>query len=310
MVVLSRLVRVAALACATSGLAAGGLAGCGLESGAPAEWILVSEIQGPLAAELGPTPQPPPLRARPSSQLRVVTYNVHLGADPTWLANDILANSELASADVFLFQEEEAFPGEGSTRTSRIAELLGMGWVYIPGRMKDDGTHGLAILSRLPIEEPCVMSLPATEQWKPRIAMRADIVVGERRLPIVNVHLETRINITDRILQIRPTILDLPETAIVAGDVNTNPYLWEEGEVPLVPTAQIVDTDQAPILDDYMRAVGFATPAANVGPTHRVHGVESRLDAIFTRGLATTDARVERTLTASDHWPVWVDVSW
>lgn len=283
------------------------LAGCGLESGAPAEWIAASTIDGALAPELGATPQTP-LRSRGTSSVRIATYNVHLGADPTWLADDLLANQELASADVFLFQEEEAFPSESTTRTSRVAALLGMNWVYIPAREKEGGTHGLAILSRLPIEEPAKMMLPATDDWKPRIAIRANIVVGELRLPIVDVHLETRINITDRILQIRAAVLDLPERVIVAGDVNTNPYLWEDGEVPLVPTAQLVDTDQAPILDDYMRALGFSTPAANVGPTHELHGVESRLDAIYTRGIGSSDAHVERSLTASDHKPVWVDL--
>jgi endonuclease/exonuclease/phosphatase (EEP) superfamily protein YafD len=96
---------------------------------------------------------------------------------------------------------------------------------------------------------------------------------------------------------------------IVGGDVNTNPYLWEEGEVPLVPTAQIVETDQAPILDDYMRALGFETPAADVGPTHRALGIESRLDAIYARGFTVSDAHVEHSMTSSDHWPVWVDVT-
>jgi len=96
---------------------------------------------------------------------------------------------------------------------------------------------------------------------------------------------------------------------IIAGDVNTNPYLWEDGSVPLVPTAQIVDTDQAPLLDDYMRGLGFATPAADVGPTQRMLGVESRLDAIYTRGLTVSPANVERTVGGSDHWPVWIDIT-
>jgi len=58
-----------------------------------------------------------------------------------------------------------------------------------------------------------------------------------------------------------------------------------------------------------MRGLGFETPAANVGPTETVHGIESRLDAIFTRGLAVTEAQVERSLDVSDHWPVWVDIT-
>jgi endonuclease/exonuclease/phosphatase family metal-dependent hydrolase len=281
------------------------LVGCGIDVGTPTEWI--PAVDGPLAPELGPQPMP----AAPSSvsTLRLVTYNVHLGADPAEMASEILGNPALANAGVYLLQEEESWPGEGSSRASRLAALLGTGWIYIPGRMKGEGTHGLAILSRFPIEGAEVMTLPTTDNWKPRIAIRAEVVIGELRLPIVDVHLETRINITDRILQIRPAIIDLPDTAVVAGDVNTNPYLWEDGEVPLIPTAQIVDTDQAPILDDYVKSLDFETPAAKIGPTQHMYGIESRLDAIYTRGIEHSVAHVERTLASSDHWPVWIDLT-
>ncbi|MBK9033716.1 MAG: hypothetical protein IPL61_21030 [Myxococcales bacterium] len=153
------------------------------------------------------------------------------------------------------------------------------------------------------------MWLPMIEHGQQRIALRADIQLGDVTLPVVDVHLETRLNITDRILHLRPAVIDLPPTVLVAGDVNTNPYLWQDGTVPLVPTAQTVDTDQAPILDDYMASLGFDAPAADVGPTERKYGVESRLDAIYTRGLVVSPAHVERSVAGSDHWPVWLDVT-
>lgn len=280
-------------------------AACGIEVGAPGVWVAATDVDG---AELGA----PPSMRKPAAidrTIRVVTYNVHLGADPARLAAEIRGNEALASADLFLLQEEEWHPAEGTTRARRLAEALGTGWVYLPGRPEGEGTHGLAMLSRFPIEDAAMMTLPTTDGWRPRIAMRAHVVVGDVRLVVVNVHLETRINVTDRILQIRPAVIDLPDAAIVAGDVNTNPFLWEGGVVPVAPTASVVDTDQAPVLDDYMRALGFATPAADVGPTHSTLGIESRLDAIYTRGHTTTPARVERSLTSSDHWPVWIDVT-
>ena len=55
--------------------------------------------------------------------------------------------------------------------------------------------------------------------------------------------------------------------------------------------------------------LGFAAPTANVGPTERKYGVESRLDAIYTRGLIVGEGHVERSVAGSDHWPVWVDVT-
>jgi endonuclease/exonuclease/phosphatase family metal-dependent hydrolase len=240
--------------------------------------------------------------------LRLVTFNVEMGGDPDALAAAMIGDPQIAAADVYLIQEEEDYPAEGRCRTVRLAEQLGLHWVYVPGRTKLDGTHGLAILSRFPIDAPQVMALPMVEKGQQRIAVRADILVGDFVLPVVNVHLETRLNITDRILHLRPAIIDLPPTVIVAGDVNTNPYLWEDGTVPVVPAAQIVDTDQAPILDDYMASLGFVATAADVGPTEEMYGIESRLDAIYVRGLDAADATVERDVVGSDHWPVWTEL--
>jgi endonuclease/exonuclease/phosphatase family metal-dependent hydrolase len=285
------------------------LSACGMDLGVSADWVATDSIDGALAVELGGAP---PLRSTmPTSgdQIRIVTYNIDMGSDPESVAEQLRANDALAQADVWFLQEEEWYPNEGTTRASRLAAGLGMGWLYVPSKQKGEGTHGLAIVSRFPIESSEMMWLPNPDNWQPRIAVRAEIVVGELRIPIVDLHLETRINIRDRILHIRPAVIDLPQQVIVAGDVNTNPYIWEEGSFPILPAGQIVDTDQAPVLDDYMRQLGFATPAADVGPTESHLGVESRLDAIFTRGLATSSATVERGITASDHWPVWADIT-
>lgn len=280
--------------------------GCGLEVGPEASWVPADLVEAPLTLQKGDPANPV---AAPPATLRLVTFNVEMGGDPDALAAAMLGDPAIAAGDVFLIQEEEDYPAEGRCRTVRLAELLGLHWIYVPGRTKDDGTHGLAILSRFPIEAPQVMALPMIEHGDQRIAVRADIRIGDLVLPVVNVHLETRLNINDRILHLRPAIIDLPPTVIVAGDVNTNPYLWEEFTVPLVPTAQIVDTDQAPILDDYMAGLGFAAPAADSGATQRVLGIESRLDAIYVRGLTPmAGATVERDVAGSDHWPVWVDL--
>lgn len=284
------------------------LCGCGLDMGPTSEWVEADTVPPPLTFEVeaphgmagGPALAP--------STLRVVTFNVMMSADPALLATQIKGNAAIHDADVYLLQEEEAYPGEGVSRARSLADSLGLGYVYIPARVKDDGTHGLAIISRYPIEDVQVMNLRLASNHQ-RVAVSATLVVGDVRLPIVDVHLDTTLNIRDRILQLRPAIIDLPPMALVAGDFNTNPYLWEDGTVPVLPASTIARTDQAPLLDDYMRGLGFATPAADVGPTETKYGVSSRLDAVFTRGLAVTPATVERDVAGSDHWPVWVDVT-
>src|SRR5688572_6460242 len=149
-----------------------------------------------------------------------------MGGDAESLAAAIRDNADIASADLYLIQEEEDYPEEGVPRAARLADELGIRWTYVPGRVKASGTHGLAILSRYPIIAPAVMALPMIENGQQRIAVRADIEIGALRLPVVNIHLETRLNITDRILHLRPAVLDLPDAVLVAGDFNTNPYLW------------------------------------------------------------------------------------
>ena len=300
---MSAVARLALIAAAVGGSA------CGLEVGPTASWIDVATIDGPLTAKTGAPVEGSPMEMARPARVRVVSFNVELGADAAALAAAIRGNANIADADIFLIQEEEDYPEEGAARAARLGDALGLRWLYVPGRVKGSGTHGLAIMARYPITAPAKMVLPMIEKGQQRIALSAMIELGDLTLPVVNVHLETRLNITDRILHLRPAVIDLPATVLVAGDVNTNPYLWEDGTVPLIPTAQVVDTDQAPILDDYMAELGFDTPAAGIGPTERKYGVESRLDAIYTRGLAVSEARVERSVAGSDHWPVWLDVT-
>jgi endonuclease/exonuclease/phosphatase family metal-dependent hydrolase len=289
-------------------LVVGVCAGCGQAIGDPGPWTPIEDITGAFAPRAGAPPPGAPVFAA-SGTIRVVSFNIARGADPVGLAAALRAEPAVASADVWLIQETEDHAEEGAPRAELLAGALAAGWVYAPARYKEGGTHGLAILSRFPIEAVEVMALPHASGGLARIAMAADIAFGGSVLRVVNVHLDTRLNITDRILQLRPALLDLPPAVVVGGDLNTNPYRWEAGTLPVVPQETIVDTDQAPILDDYVRHLGFATPTAGSGPTEEMYGIESRLDAIFTRDLATGATEVERGVTGSDHWPLWLDVA-
>lgn len=282
------------------------LAGCQGLDDTDAHWMSMDELTGQLAPETGAAA----LRTMAAGgTLRVVTYNIRDGgADPSEIAAAFLSNENLAGADVMMLQEAVWYPGEGTTRISRLAHELDMGWIYAPARPDKDGTLGDAIISRYPLTDFAVMHLPIAPRKRQRIAVAATLSIGAQDVRLVSTHLDTSLNITDRVLQLRPAVIDLPEVALVGGDYNTNPYAWQEGEVPLVGASQIVDTDQAPALDDYMSSIGFTNPTASLGNTEVRYGIESRLDAVFVRGMAFGDRGVERDVTLSDHWPVWVDV--
>ncbi len=284
------------------------LAAC-LPSVEDAVWEPAATIAAPFTPEIAqPYPAPPVPRG-----LRIVSFNVELGADIDRLADAIAGAPAIAHADVFLLQEIEDHPGEGGSRTARLAARLALNHAYAPARVEGDGTHGLAILSRFPLADVEVMRLPRIEQvYRPRdrIALAADVVLGDARLRVVDVHLDTRINITERIVQVHPAVIDLPDRAVFGGDLNINPYVWLANLLPLVTADAVTGFEQAVAFDDYMTAQGFAAPTSTSGPTEANALTELRLDAIYARGVVPGAIGVVREVQVSDHVPLWLEVAW
>ena len=271
-------------------------------------WEPTAALTGELAAEHGPPPAT--VSSASACTLRVATWNVHFGEDTAELATRLRASAEIASADVLLVQEIEAHGTEPGTRSARLARALDMTWVYAPARAEMGGTHGVATLSRYPLEAPAVRQLPYFEQVlnpRNRIALATDVVVGAERVPIVNLHLDVRLGPVDRIRQLRPAVNDLGERMIAGGDFNTNPWAWVEGILPLASTEAIVGQEQAAVLDDYLLGKGFASAIPVETATMRLPAFQIRTDDLYARGLPITAAGVEH-VDGSDHWPVWFDV--
>jgi endonuclease/exonuclease/phosphatase family metal-dependent hydrolase len=283
------------------------LGACASIDDTPQPWVAAADIAAPLAAEFGPPPAP---REVPAT-LRIASWNVERGADPDALADEIRSSPFLATADILFVQEIESHPNEAASRASHLARALDMTWFYAPSREQDSGTHGLALLSRFVLLAPEVKQLPFVDQpvnARPRIAQRAAVVLGDRTLTLVNVHLDTRLAVTDRIRQLDPAIADSPHDALVGGDLNTLPWQWVETSVPLMSTEAVVGLEQAKIVDDYLRALGFATPIEPSADTH-ASLFDLRLDALCPRGFAVVDAGVDTTVAGSDHFAIWIDLA-
>jgi endonuclease/exonuclease/phosphatase family metal-dependent hydrolase len=272
------------------------------------EWRAWDTIDGVLRPEVnlveyaaGPSGDP----------VRVVTFNAHFGEDIALIATGFEDHEVLSQADVLLIQEIESHESEGLSRAAQLAGRLGMNHVYAPSRTEGvSGTHGLAILSRYALEAVEVMQLPKAElhiRPRQRIALAASIAIGDQALRVVNVHLDVRLNIAQRIRQHHPVTLSADERVVIAGDFNTNPYLWA-GAIPIAPDQVVSDPDQAEMFDDYMRAYGFDTPTADSGATQQTVVRDFRLDSVYTRDLSPIDAGVAFELALSDHYPLWVDV--
>jgi endonuclease/exonuclease/phosphatase family metal-dependent hydrolase len=243
--------------------------------------------------------------ARPGA-VRVVTFNVHFGADIPGLADAIRTNPRLNEADVLLLQEIESHPGDD--RAARLADALSLNLVYAPARIEGDGTHGLAILSRYPLKDLEVLSLKRYDLGfrgtRRRIAMAATVELPGRSVRVYNVHLDTRLTPEERATQLEPVVADAVKqpVAIVGGDFNTINAV--SSLLPLVPVP-LPGFSQAAGLDAYMKSRGFTAPFEGIGRTHRF---PMRLDAVYARGLEALGEGKETAVTVSDHFPLWVDL--
>ncbi len=240
--------------------------------------------------------------------LRVVTFNVH-GQTARAIARSLRHAPALRGADVVFLQEVEEHAGETPTRPAEVARDLGMSYAYAPGYgLPGGGSHGVAILSKLPLEDVRVIELPrfrVVVNSARRVAIAATVRAGKRRLRLYAVHLDNRISPAQRTRQLAPVIADADRhrriPAIIAGDMNTSPFGWVGHLLP------IPGGHQARRLERFVRAAGFATPVTASGPTSQ--WLSMRLDAIYVRGLVVTDFDVARGVRISDHLPLWAQLS-
>ncbi len=275
-----------------------------LAAQAPPEESLQPELGPALAAPVSDAAKP----------LRVVTFNVHYALDVPALAASLRANPALREADVFLLQEIESHEKEGSSRTRRLADALGLNYVYAPARYAKDGgrcTHGLAILSRYPISEVEIVPLPRYDlgaKTRRRIAVGATVAVSGQPLRVYNVHLDTRINTADRLAQLQPVLEAARrhpvESVVIGGDFNTNPLRWAFHRLP------VFRSTQAAALDNFMQNEGFHAPLTQSGSTSNRSLFKARLDSLYARQLEVKSFQVERSVQSSDHFPVWIEVAW
>ena len=128
------------------------------------------------------------------------------------------------------------------------------------------------------------------------------------RLRIYNLHLDTRLNLSERLVQLEPVMTAARKwegsPVVIGGDFNTSPFRW------LVSVVPWFRSDQAGAIDDHMKEKGFSAPLADSGATLNRRFSKFRLDSIYLRGLDVLRHGVEREVRSSDHYPIWVEVTW
>ncbi|MDX2472226.1 MAG: endonuclease/exonuclease/phosphatase family protein [Candidatus Krumholzibacteria bacterium] len=259
------------------------LAGCGLQTGYTPDKIPVHRGQG-LAEHLAPV-----------DSLTVVSWNIQYGRNVDLAVSEMQANPRLAAADIVLLQEMDPVGSE------RVAKALGFYFVHGSAYVhpKHKRLFGNAVLSRWPIVNDQVLILPHETllTGHRRIAVAADIDLGEgRTVRAISLHTSTMIMEQDkRIAQARAvgdSLGGLQELMVIGGDFNT------------------VSVYEVNRLRQTMRRLGLQSARLPSGPTisnrfKKLPGSTPVLDHLFSHGLEATDTGVDRTTTASDHYPIW-----
>ncbi|MFL5490936.1 MAG: endonuclease/exonuclease/phosphatase family protein [Gemmatimonadales bacterium] len=241
-----------------------------------------TSLEGPRYAaepplDVGSTPPQTP------AALRIVSFNVEYGIQVDSAIAVLASEPTLRGADLVLLQEVD----EGATR--RIADTLGMGYVYYPAvfRFNTRRDLGNAVLSRWPITEDRKIILPHLARFvrSQRVATAATVRVNQFMVRVYSVHLGTMAGLAPaaRRDQLRTILTDAEGHAhvVIGGDMN------DAG------------------IGQIAREAGYAWPTQR-GPRTTPVG---RLDHIFLKGLGSPDSAPAGTVLnvrrASDHLPVW-----
>jgi endonuclease/exonuclease/phosphatase family metal-dependent hydrolase len=144
--------------------------------------------------------------------LRVATWNIFAGR--TWDGARVDLDLTLAilrrlEADLVVLQEVDRFQPR-SHRTDQAGQLagaLGMEWRYAPALLGTPGSpggwrapapgdpdpggtaYGIALLSRLPLDQVETVLLPQSGRDEPRVALVAGLADGGRRMTVAGTHL-------------------------------------------------------------------------------------------------------------------------
>ena len=227
-------------------------------------------------------------------------------------------NKLMPLPDVVALQEADKRTARaGGHHVAReLAEAMKISWVHAPAGiprgqppvarqwwldfeeqigLHDAGDTGVALLSRLPLEEVTRIDLPWHEcPWRPRLAMAATISLNKKKLRILNAHVDPHAAVGGQLEQLEMLVAEAEKHSgptLVVGDFNT------------------LSRNKCAETRGFMETRGFQTPIPTGTPTWRGAGIRLHADWIFYRDLKITKWGVARPLNVSDHWPIWAEIA-
>ncbi len=225
--------------------------------------------------------------------VKVVTYNINQGVEVDQAIEELNTFEVLRDPDILLLQEMD------EAGTQRVAQALRHNYVYYPASVFHwtKRNFGNAILTKWSLSDPGKILLPYRGLFNQqlRIAVRATVTLGDVQISAYSVHTETyTLPSSHRKAQVAAIVDDIRNGTghvVVGGDFNTVSNRSIKRMV-----GQFAEID-------LMRAT------AGLGPTISVLGLQPvALDHIFTRNLTVLRGGKVDTVSASDHFPVWVEL--
>ena len=221
--------------------------------------------------------------------ISTVSLNLARETNSDNVVKAIRSAADLRDADVYLFQEVTNNEGKPSL-AEEAARKLGQS-VSFASSAPGVYDQGLAILSRYPIVDVQIMPLKECDlrfHCRNRFVMAATLQTPCGDLRAWNVHLDTRINVRERVQQLQPVIDDAASYSgprLIGGDLNTNGMYWLGNVVPL-PCGR----RHSAAIRSAMKQHGFESPlldGLNTFPPFRRH-----LDWIYLNELQALEASV------------------
>ena len=235
-----------------------------------------------------------------NSHLKVVSFNIEFSRAINEAITELQSQPELANADIILLQEMH------EKGTQEIAHALGYNYVYYAFNydVGHQQNFGNAILSKFPLEQEKKIILPHEKisNKRKRMVTLATITVNGKNILLCSVHLDTiLLRRKKRLAQskfLTEMVVDYKKRnnidyAIIGGDFNT-----------------LLKNYRKKVINHY-KAINFEWITENVGPTgSEVNGwLKPINDHIFTDGFNLINAGKYIETQASDHYPIWVEMS-
>ena len=235
----------------------------------------------------------------------LVTYNIRwrTGAELQTIIEWLKKSPDVVL--IALQEVDRAKPRTNKTNNARaLAEGLGMYYAWAappPAANEREEETGVELLSRYPLTAVTRIVLPHEGPGgRSRVALGATIQVGKAGWRVYSVHSETRIAVSRKMDQLRAVLDDLAHypkgtPAVVMGDFNT----WEP--------------DSLDEVHSLFANQGFTTPFSDSEFTFKrnaiVFDIRLKLDWIWLRGLTAKTFGIDRSVTVSDHFPLYATLS-